>query len=166
MKSPYRKFLLSVGLVLVLGMQASADMTVLVVDRAKLGYDLGPSSYDNSPSNYDNSKSNYDNSASNYDNSPSNYDNSKSNYDNGKSGSRRLLDSEGRWLGYYVKAGNGTLNFYSTKGERIFYHPDSSTMSAFYSAESAWAGTLMVYQGEVFLGLDEKAYMFLLYSNQ
>ena len=166
MNSSCRKFILGIGLVVALAIQASADMTVLVVDRAKLGYDLGPSNYENSPSNYENSKSNYENSVSNYDNSPSNYSNSRSNYENGKSGSRRLIDSEGRWLGYYVKASNGTLNFYSMKGERIFYHPDGSTMSAFYSSESAWAGTLMLYQGKVFLGLDKKAYMVLLYSNQ
>jgi hypothetical protein len=142
-------------------------MTVWAVDKAKFGYDLGASNYDNSPSNYDNSKSNYDNSVSNYDNSPSNYDNSKSNYDNGRSGQRRLVSSDGKWLGYYVKASNGTLNFYSTKGERVFYHPNNkSTLSVFYSAESAWAGSLIVDQGEVFLGLDEKAYLFLLYSNQ
>jgi len=69
--------LLAVAFSVVAG-AAFADLSITLVDEARLPYELSPSNYDNSPSNYDNS-------VSNYDNSPSNYDNSESNYDNGPS---------------------------------------------------------------------------------
>ncbi|MEX6396715.1 hypothetical protein AB6E88_06285 [Providencia hangzhouensis] len=121
--------ILKVVLSLVLAMasgQALADLRIVLVDEARLPYDSSPSNYDISPSNYDNSISNYDNSPSNYDNSESNYDNSSSNYNNSRNGNRRLIYSANgsrTFAGYYVIANNGTTNFFSTSGKRMFYTP-------------------------------------------
>lgn len=106
--------------------QALADLPIVLVDESRLPYDYSPSNYDNSPSNYDNSISNYDNSPSNYDNSESNYNNSASNYENGRSGNRRLIYSSNgsrTFAGYYSIADNGTTNYFSPSGKRMFYTP-------------------------------------------
>ncbi|MDD0077472.1 hypothetical protein PSZ83_08785 [Shigella sonnei] len=106
--------LLKVVLSLVLAMasgQALADLPIVLVDEARLPYDYSPSNYDISPSNYDNSISNYDNS---------------------RNGNRRLIYSANgsrTFAGYYVIANNGTTNFFSTSGKRMFYTPKGGAAS-------------------------------------
>lgn len=144
-----------------------ADLPVALVNEARLPYDFSPSNYDNSPSNYDNSISNYDNSPSNYDNSESNYDNSASNYDNGRSGSRRLIYKEGgtpKFAGYYVAASNGTTNFFSPLGKRMFYNPKKGR-GVFSGKDGSFCGALATVNGVLSLALTERGEKILLLTD-
>lgn len=143
---------------------AHADLMVSFIDESKLPYNLSPNNYDNSQSNYDNSVSNYDNSPSNYDNSESNYDNSSSNYDNGPNGDNRLLMKEGSKLyriGYYVRAGNGVTNFFSTSGKRVFFNPKKG-VGIFNGKEGFFCGVLAKVDNEYQLVLTEEGQKALL----
>lgn len=137
---------------------AWADLPVALVNENRLPYNFSPSNYDNSASNYDNSISNYDNSASNYDNSESNYDNSASNNDNSRSGERRLIFQENgvtNFAGYYLSAGNGTTNFFSPRGKRIFYNPKKGR-GIFSGKDGMFCGVLANIGGKMSLALTEQ----------
>jgi len=140
-----------------------ADMAVAVIDESKLPYEFSPSNYENSPSNYDNSISNYDNSASNYDNSESNYENSSSNYDNSSNGKRRLIDSN-TFVGYHVTADNGTTNFFSPSGKRMFYNPKKGR-GVFGGKDGTFCGVVAVIDGKLQLVLTENGVKILLLNN-
>ena len=143
---------------------AFADLPVTLIDESSLPYSLSPSNYDNSPSNYDNSISNYDNSSSNYDNSESNYDNSASNYDNSRNGSKRLIYKDGgslKFAGYYVIAKNGTTNFYSPRGKRMFYNPKKGR-GIFGGSDGSFCGVLAKVGGQLSLALTERGAKILL----
>lgn len=136
----------------------NADLLVTFVRESSLPYQFSPSNYENSPSNYDNSVSNYDNSPSNYDNSESNYDNSPSNYDNSANGGSSLvLKENGRAfrVGYYVRADNGVLNFFSTTGKRLFYNPENG-VAVFHGKKGFFCGVLGRVDGKYKLALTEK----------
>lgn len=136
------------------------------VSESSLNYELSPSNYDNSPSNYDNSISNYDNSPSNYDNSESNYDKSSSNYSNGASGERRLLlekDAGMCRVGYYVRADNGVINFFSTDGKRLLYNPKEG-IGIFHGENGDFCGVLAMVQGDYVLALTDAGRKILLFA--
>jgi len=135
-----------------------ADLLVSFVKKSSLPYDFSASNYDNSSSNYDNSISNYDNSPSNYDNSESNYDNSSSNYDNGSSGDKRLIlkeNGQSYRVGYYVRADNGIINFFSVKGKRLFYNTGKG-VAVFHGKKGFFCGVLGTVNGTYQLALTEK----------
>lgn len=158
---------LSVAAFLFASSSVLADLPVAMVNEAHLPYDLSPSNYDNSPSNYDNSISNYDNSASNYENSESNYDNSTSNYDNGSNGSRRLIYKQlgtPKFAGYYVAAGSGTTNFFSTRGRRLFYNPKKES-GIFSGNDGDFCGVLTTVNGVLSLALTERGAKILLLAD-
>ncbi len=166
MKRLVARVLLAVTFVLA-SSSALADLPVALVDEARLPYELSPSNYDNSPSNYDNSVSNYDNSPSNYDNSESNYDNSASNYDNSRNRSRRLIYREGgapKFAGYYVAASNGTTNFFSPRGKRMFYNPKKGR-GVFGGKDGSFCGVLANVNGQLSLALTERGTKILLLSD-
>ena len=145
---------------------AKADLRVALIDEATLPYDLSPSNYKNSSSKYENSESNYKNSSSNYENSESNYKNSSSNYENGESGHRRLiLKKEGSYyfIGYYVMASNGTTNYFSQNGKRIFYGP-KDTDAIFCQEDGEFCGVLANIDGKFCLGLTKRGWKILLLS--
>lgn len=136
---------------------AHADLLVAIVKESTLTYDSSKNNYDNSPSNYDNSISNYDNSSSNYNNSESNYNNSSSNYNNGANGNNCLiLKDAGKsyHVGYYVRADNGVLNFFSNKGKRLFYNTGKS-IGVFEGNKGFFCGTLGRTNGNYQLTLTE-----------
>jgi len=151
MHSPKLKFLLALAASLVCS-SALADLPVALIDESSLPYNLSPSNYDNSPSNYDNSESNYDNSASNY--------------DNGRSGERRLIYKDGgspKFAGYYVAAKNGTTNFFSPRGKRVFYNPKKGR-GIFGGKDGTFCGVLAQVNGELSLALTERGAKILLLS--
>ncbi|MCD0280288.1 hypothetical protein JWH04_15350 [Xanthomonas melonis] len=162
--------LLKVVLSLILAMasgQALADLPIVLVDEARLPYDYSPSNYDISPSNYDNSISNYDNSPSNYDNSESNYDNGSSNYDNSRNGNRRLIYSVNgsrTFAGYYVIASNGTTNFFSTSGKRMFYTPKGGR-GVYGGKDGTFCGALAVIDGQFSLAMTDNGLKIMYLSN-
>jgi len=143
------KVILSLALAMASG-QALADLPIVLVDGARLPYDY-------SPSNYDNSISNYDNSPSNYDNSESNYENSSSNYENSRSGDRRLIykaNGSPTFAGYYVVASNGTTNFFSPSGKRMFYTPKDGR-GVYGGRDGSFCGVLAVMNNQFSLALTE-----------
>lgn len=143
---------------------ANADMLISYLKESNLPYDFSPSNYDNSPSNYDNSVNNYDNSPNNYSNSESNYDNSSSNYKNGVNGDSRLILKENGSnyrAGYYVMSDNGVLNFFSTKGKRLFYTPKNG-IGVYNGKEGFFCGVLATVDGDYRLVLTEKGYRTLM----
>lgn len=145
---------------------AQADLLVSFVKESSLSYDLSPSNYVNSSSNYVNSVSNYDNSPSNYNNSESNYDNSSSNHNNGASGDKRLiLEENGKSyrVGYYVRVDNGVINFFSTKGKRLFYNPGKG-VGIFHGEKGFFCGVLASVNGNYQLALTEKGTQVLMLS--
>ncbi|EPE3791142.1 hypothetical protein ACSIDS_002292, partial [Shigella flexneri] len=148
--------LLKVVLSLVLAMasgQALADLPIVLVDEARLPYDYSPSNYDISPSNYDNSESNYDNSSSNYDNS--------------RNGNRRLIYSANgsrTFAGYYVIANNGTTNFFSTSGKRMFYTPKGGR-GVYGGKDGSFCGALVVINGQFSLALTDNGLKIMYLSN-
>lgn len=145
---------------------AKADLRITLIEEATLPYGLSPSNYKNSSSNYANSISNYINSLSNYENSESNYENSASNYENGESGHRRLILKKGGsyyFVGYYVVAKNGTTNYYSKKGKRIFYNP-KDTDAVFCEHDGDFCGVLATVDETFSLGLTKRGWKMLLLS--
>ena len=158
-----RLTLLAVTGLLAFPLAAFADLNVIILDENRLPYDLSKSRYENSASNYENSISNYENSKSNYDNSESNYTNSSSNYENGSNGERRLISNRNEFLGYYVFADTGVMNFFNTAGKRVGYKPNNPDTKSVFSASGEWCGTLGNQDGAIVLGLSENCfYRFLL----
>lgn len=146
--------------------KALADLPIFLVNESHLPYEYSPSNYDNSPSNYDNSISNYDNSASNYDNSASNYNNSPSNYENSISGNHRLiysLNGSRKYAGYYVIADNGTTNFFSPSGNRVFYTPKGGR-GVYGGNNGIFCGALVVMNNQYSLALTENCLKIMLMS--
>ncbi|EOC4542999.1 hypothetical protein ACI4CL_002390, partial [Shigella flexneri] len=141
--------LLKVVLSLVLAMasgQALADLPIVLVDEARLPYDYSPSNYDISPSNYDNSSSNYDNS---------------------RNGNRRLIYSANgsrTFAGYYVIANNGTTNFFSTSGKRMFYTPKGGR-GVYGGKDGSFCGALVVINGQFSLALTDNGLKIMYLSN-
>ncbi|CSO14186.1 hypothetical protein A8J89_004604 [Shigella sonnei] len=141
--------LLKVVLSLVLAMasgQALADLPIVLVDEARLPYDYSPSNYDISPSNYDNSISNYDNS---------------------RNGNRRLIYSANgsrTFAGYYVIANNGTTNFFSTSGKRMFYTPKGGR-GVYGGKDGSFCGALVVINGQFSLALTDNGLKIMYLSN-
>lgn len=141
-----------------------ADLRVLIAKESALPFELSPSNFSNSPSNFSNSVSNYSNSPSNFSNSPSNFSNSSSNFDNSRSGNRRLLFEQGGscfFIGYYVWGDGGLINFFSSKGKRLFYSP-SETDALFGGEDGEFSGTLVTLKGEKVLVLTEKGQLALM----
>ena len=148
-------FVLASGLAC--GTTHAADLPVALVSESSLPFSLSPAHFDNSPSNFDNSISNFDNSSSNVDNSESNFENSASNYENGPNGKRRLIyneDGTSKFVGYYVAAKNGTTNFYSPSGKRMFYNPKKG-FGVFGAKDGDFCGALVRVKGEISLALTE-----------
>ena len=132
-----------------------ADLNVIVIDEGSLPYELSPSRYENSPSKYENSSSKYENSSSKYENSESRYENSSLKYDNGPSGNRRLITTENEFLGYYVFADSGVLNFFNTAGKRISYRPSNPDTKSVFTVDGDWCGSIGKNQGALVLGITE-----------
>ncbi|ENP6593468.1 hypothetical protein ACD052_004581 [Shigella flexneri] len=134
--------LLKVVLSLVLAMasgQALADLPIVLVDEARLPYDY----------------------------SPSNYDNSSSNYDNSRNGNRRLIYSANgsrTFAGYYVIANNGTTNFFSTSGKRMFYTPKGGR-GVYGGKDGSFCGALVVINGQFSLALTDNGLKIMYLSN-
>ena len=139
---------------------ALADLPIAFINEASLPYNYSPSNYENSESNYVNSISNYDNSSSNYDNSESNYTNSGANYENGINGSKRLILNGRTFIGYYVTAGNGTTNFFSTSGKRVFYLPKNGK-AVFGGDSGEVCGVVATVNNQFSLALTEHGYRVL-----
>lgn len=133
----------------------AADLPLVLIDERNLPYEFSPSNYDNSPSNYANSISNFDNSPSNFENSESNFDNSSSNFDNTINGKNRILQKRSGtlyYMGYYVVASNGTINFFSTNGQRMFYTPTAGK-GVFGGKDGKFYGILANVDGQFSLAL-------------
>lgn len=134
--------LLKVVLSLVLAMasgQALADLPIVLVDEARLPYDYSPSNYDISPSNYDNSRN----------------------------GNRRLIYSANgsrTFAGYYVIANNGTTNFFSTSGKRMFYTPKGGR-GVYGGKDGSFCGALVVINGQFSLALTDNGLKIMYLSN-
>lgn len=136
---------------------ADADLEVLFKDASELPYSLGPSKYSNSSSKYSNTLSKYSNSNSKYSNSSSKYDNSPSKYSNSKLGDQRLLlrKSGGfTYIGYYSWGDDGLLNFFSKRGDRLFYSPPE-TEAIFDAEEGEFSGTLAEESNKIVLVVTE-----------
>ncbi len=145
---------------------AMADLRVTQVEEATLPYDLSPSNYKNSPSNYENSISNYVNSSSNYENSESNYANSSANYQNSQNGRRRLVLKKGGsdyFVGYYAMAKNGTTNYFSERGKRIFFNPKGGD-AVFCETDGEFCGVLALVNNKLSLALTQRGLKVLLLS--
>jgi hypothetical protein len=143
---------------------AFADLPVISIDEKQLSDELSPTNPENSPSNSTNSISNSENSGSNVDNSETNYENSPANYKNAKNGNRRLLYKDGsllRFVGYYVTAKNGTTNFFSPTGVRIFFNPKKGT-AVFSAKDGSFVGVLAPINKRLSLGLTESGMKVLL----
>jgi len=129
-----------------------ADLKVIIAKESGLPFELSPSKFSNSPSKFSNSPSKFSNS-------PSKFDNSPSKFDNGKSGNRRLLLEQGGSyfyiIGYYVWGDDGLINFFSSKGKRLFYSP-TETDALFGGEDGEFCGTLATLRGENILVLTEK----------
>jgi len=135
--------------------QAFADLGVIVVNESALPFEFSPSNFENSQANFDNSIANFDNSSANFDNSEANFDNSSANFDNGIGGKNRLLDIGGsppQYVGYYVAAKNGTNNFFSPKGQRLFYNPKKGR-AIFGGQDGKFCGAIGEVNGALRLGL-------------
>ena len=141
-----------------------ADMIVSYANESELPYNLSSSNYPNSPSKYSNSASNYSNSSLNYLNSSARYENSFLNYKNGRNGDRRLLREESgtyHYIGYYVRNDDGLINFFSSKGDRLFYSPPG-TGAIFHSEKGDYCGTLATLNDKSVLVISEKGQIVLL----
>jgi len=133
----------------------AADLPVVLIDERNLPYEFSPSNYANSPSNYANSVSNFDNSPSNFANSESNFDNSSSNFKNTINGKNRILQKRSGasyYVGYYVVASNGTINFFSANGQRMFYTPKAGK-GVFGGNDGNFYGVLANVNGQLSLAL-------------
>ena len=135
-----------------------ADLKVIIAKESDLPFALSPSKFSNSASKFSNSVSKFSNSPSKFSNSPSKFDNSSSKFDNGKSGDRRLLleqEVSYFYIGYYVWGDDGLINFFSSKGKRLFYSP-SETDALFDGKNGKFCGTLATLKAEKVLVLTEK----------
>ena len=137
---------------------AFANLKVIIARESDLPFELSPSKFSNSPSKFSNSISKFSNSPSKFSNSPSKFDNSPSKFDNGSSGNRRLLLEQGGsyfYIGYYVWGDEGLINFFSSKGKRLFYSPPE-TDALFNGEDGEFCGTLATLKNEKVLVLTEK----------
>jgi len=135
-----------------------ADLKVIIAKESELPFEISPSKFSNSPIKFSNSVSKLSNSISKFSNSPLKFDNSPSKFDNGKSGNRRLLLEQAGsyfYIGYYVWGDDGLINFFSSKGKRLFYSP-SETDALFGSEDGKFCGTLATLRGGKVLVLTEK----------
>ena len=137
---------------------AFADLKVIIARESDLPFELSPSKFSNSPSKFSNSISKFSNSPSKFSNLPSKFNNSPSKFDNGRSGNRRLLLEQGGsyfYIGYYVWGDEGLINFFSSKGKRLFYSP-SETDALFGGEDGEFCGTLATLREQKVLVLTEK----------
>lgn len=165
MRSIFSKAFFVLGASLISGV-ALADLEVITVDESSLSYNLSPSNFQNSPENFVNSISNFQNSSSNYQNATENYENSSGNFENGVNGKRRLfgkISGAPRYLGYYVVAQNGTNNFFSPHGERLFYNPKAG-IGVFSAQDGTFCGVLGQVNGSIGLGLTNQCTKLLMLS--
>lgn len=116
---------------------AQADAPVFVLDPSALPFDLGPGAPVNSPAKQTNSPSSAANSSANSANSSSVFANSPDNPANAR---RVIYTSDGDILGYYAPNGSGTLNLFTTTGQRIFYRPKGT--KSLFSNSGEWCGTV------------------------
>ncbi len=137
---------------------SAADLQVVAVNSNSLPYEFSPTNYYNSPINYDNSIINFDNSPTNFDNAETNFINSSNNYENSSNGKNRiLLNRSGTFYfaGYYVIAPNGIINFFSSRGKRMFYSPKNGK-GVFGGTDGDFYGVLANFNGRLSLGLTEQ----------
>lgn len=145
-------------LLLMFAVPVHADLMVEFIAESSLPYEYSPNNIDNSSNNIDNSIGNIDNASGNIYNSEGNLDNSPFNLDNGASGNKRLLlrkDGQLYRVGYYVKAENGVINFFSTKGARLFYNTGKGP-GIFHGKKGFFCGVLAIVEGELKMLLTEK----------
>jgi hypothetical protein len=145
-------------LILIASFSASADLEIIVAKESELPFQLSPSKFDNSQSKFDNSVSKFSNSPSKFSNSPSKFENSPSKFENGKTGERRLLlNQSGKhyYVGYYVWGDDGIMNFFSSKGTRLFYSP-SSTGAIFDGESGDFSGSLAIIKNKDVLVITDK----------
>ncbi|MBW9009373.1 hypothetical protein KZB11_25135, partial [Escherichia coli] len=94
-------------------------------------------------------------------------DNSSSNYDNSRNGNRRLIYSANgsrTFAGYYVIANNGTTNFFSTSGKRMFYTPKGGR-GVYGGKDGSFCGALVVINGQFSLALTDNGLKIMYLSN-
>ena len=155
------KFLTIFVLIILLiaaSVSAFADLKVIIARESDLPFELSPSKFSNSPSKFSNSISKFSNSTSKFSNSSSKFNNSPSKFDNGRSGNRRLLLEQGGsyfYIGYYVWGDEGLINFFYSKGKRLFYSP-SETDALFGGEDGKFCGTLATFRDQNVLVLTEK----------
>lgn len=156
--------MIAISLTLLLTQLAYADLEVAFISESSLPYEYSPANYSNSNANYSNSIANYSNSSANYNNSTANYSNSSAK--NSSNGSNRLLVAKGSSyydVGYYVKNSDGLTNFFSRKGERIFYNPVKG-FGIFDSQNGTFNGVLALVGNEFKVVLTESGQKTLLMS--
>ncbi|WP_426259715.1 hypothetical protein, partial [Shigella flexneri] len=93
--------------------------------------------------------------------------NSSSNYDNSRNGNRRLIYSANgsrTFAGYYVIANNGTTNFFSTSGKRMFYTPKGGR-GVYGGKDGSFCGALVVINGQFSLALTDNGLKIMYLSN-
>ena len=119
---------------------AFCDLQIQIVNERDLPYEFSPNKYENSEMKYENTLMKYENSEMKYENSEMKYENSSMNYKNSANGKRRLI-WENYFVGYYVMASHGVLNFFSPKGKRLFYLPKNA-VAVFDSDNGKFSGVL------------------------
>lgn len=131
---------------------AVADAPLVVLDRTRLPFDLGPGHPANSPSRTGNQPNAAANSSGNTANSSAAWENRPSNPANAK---RLIFTAEGDVLGYYVPGASGVLNLFDTGGRRIAYRPAHGTQSLF-TVRGAWCGTVDQPSGGIVLAVTQE----------
>ncbi|MDD0435742.1 hypothetical protein PS030_11065, partial [Shigella sonnei] len=89
------------------------------------------------------------------------------NYDNSRNGNRRLIYSANgsrTFAGYYVIANNGTTNFFSTSGKRMFYTPKGGR-GVYGGKDGSFCGALVVINGQFSLALTDNGLKIMYLSN-
>ncbi|MBO9454734.1 hypothetical protein J7376_12600 [Paracoccus sp. R12_1] len=126
---------------------AAADAPLIVLDRSRLPFDLGPGHPANNPARASNSPNAPWNSAGNTANSTSTWQNRPTNPANEK---RLIITSDGSVLGYYATNAGGVLNLFDVNGRRVAYRPAKGTRSLF-TTDGQWCGTVDAGGGQGFV---------------
>lgn len=125
-------------LFLIAAQPALADAPLVILDRSRLPFDLGPGHPANNPAKASNSPNATWNSASNTANSGATWQNRPDNPANEK---RLIITADGGVLGYYATNSGGVLNLFDVNGRRVAYRPARGTRSLF-TIRGAWCGTV------------------------
>lgn len=140
----------ALAMLLILSGPALADAPLFIVDPSQMPFDLGPGAPANQPSRMSNAPTAAGNSSGAPGNGSGIHANSPDNPANGPDGGRAIW-ADGDVVGYYTKNG-GTLNLFTSTGQRVAYRPARGTKSLF-STDGRWCGTVAATGGGVAFGM-------------